>query len=139
MKIAGSYDRVVGIQYDLERSKRKNEDFWYTDNEFSFYIGEVKDQRYVLIPKGYVTDGASVPRIFWSIFPPWGVYGQAAIVHDYLCDFRKLTRNGDKGVYDMTQKEIDDIFYDAMKVAGTPLWKRVLIHRAVRLYHNLGF
>ncbi|MDL0090037.1 DUF1353 domain-containing protein, partial [Campylobacter gastrosuis] len=39
------------------------------------------------IPKGYLTDGASVPRIFWSILPPNSPeYLTASITHDYLTD-----------------------------------------------------
>jgi hypothetical protein len=36
------------------------------------------------VPKGFVTDLASIPRPFWSLLPPNGPYAQAAIVHDYL-------------------------------------------------------
>ena len=36
------------------------------------------------LPAGFWSDGASVPRIFWSIFPPWGKYTRCALLHDYL-------------------------------------------------------
>lgn len=36
------------------------------------------------IPKGFVTDGASVPRIFWTLFPPVFDYFGASVIHDYL-------------------------------------------------------
>lgn len=38
----------------------------------------------VNVPKGFVTDFASVPRAFWSALPPDGEYTYAAILHDYL-------------------------------------------------------
>lgn len=38
----------------------------------------------VIVPAGFISDGASVPRIFWSLFPPVGRYFAAAVVHDYL-------------------------------------------------------
>lgn len=138
MKIVGSFDRVVGILYAIDKSTLAGHDVWYTDEVFTYYIGPIVDNKYVVIPKAYLTDGASIPRIFWSILPPWGVYGQAAIVHDYLCDNQKLTMNGDVLRPTLTLKEIDEIFYDAMKIAGTPVWKRAIIFAAVRLYHNLG-
>jgi hypothetical protein len=138
MEIAGSYDRVVGVLYAMAPSLQNKKDLWYTDDEFTFYIGAITDNKYVTVPKGFITDGASVPRIFWSIFPPWGVYGQAAIVHDYLCINKKLTMDGNAPRSGMLQKEIDDIFYASMKVAGTPVWKRAIIYGAVRLFHNLG-
>jgi hypothetical protein len=38
----------------------------------------------VTVPRGFVTDFASVPRLFWSLVPPDGAYAHAAVVHDYL-------------------------------------------------------
>ena len=37
------------------------------------------------VPKGYFTDGATVPRVFWNLVPPYHRYFPAAIVHDYQC------------------------------------------------------
>ena len=36
------------------------------------------------VPEGFVTDLASVPRIFWQVLRPEGRYAYAAVVHDYL-------------------------------------------------------
>lgn len=38
----------------------------------------------VSVPPGFVTDFASIPRIFWSILPTDGDYTYPAIIHDYL-------------------------------------------------------
>lgn len=38
----------------------------------------------VRVPIGFVTDFASIPRIFWSMLRPDGIYSYAAIIHDYL-------------------------------------------------------
>ncbi|WP_271519133.1 DUF1353 domain-containing protein [Bradyrhizobium sp. CCBAU 53380] len=38
----------------------------------------------VTVPTGFVTDFASIPRVFWSALPPDGQYTYPAIVHDYL-------------------------------------------------------
>lgn len=38
------------------------------------------------LPKGYVTDGASIPRVFWSLYPPYKPeWLTAVVIHDYLC------------------------------------------------------
>ena len=44
------------------------------------------DQKYesVVVPKGFVTDLASIPRAFWQILRPEGRHAYAAVVHDYL-------------------------------------------------------
>lgn len=137
MNIVGSYNRVVGVLYAMDKSLVKGKDIWYTDDAFTYYIGPSTDDKYVVVPKGFLTDGASVPRVFWSIFPPWGVYGQAAIIHDYLLETKRLTRDGNSPPPELLPQEIDKIFYGAMKVAGTPVWKRSLIYAAVYLYHVL--
>lgn len=37
------------------------------------------------VPKGFVTDGASCPRILWALCSPVaGPFGQGAILHDWL-------------------------------------------------------
>jgi hypothetical protein len=38
----------------------------------------------VQVPIGFVTDFASVPRVFWSLLRPDGLYAYPAIVHDYM-------------------------------------------------------
>jgi hypothetical protein len=39
----------------------------------------------IVIPSGFETDFASIPRLFWAIYPPhWKPYRKASLVHDYL-------------------------------------------------------
>jgi uncharacterized protein DUF1353 len=37
-----------------------------------------------IVTAGFETDGASVPRLLWTVFSPAGVLFQAAVLHDYL-------------------------------------------------------
>lgn len=136
MVARGFFDKPVGIVYALDKSKQENEDLWVTNEEFTYFIGPVQDRKYVTVPAGFITDGASVPRMFWPIFPPWGVYGQATILHDYLCVNKQLTKNGDDTNLRIGQEEIDKVLYGAMKALGTPVWKRAIIYAAVRFYNT---
>ena len=81
---------------------------------------EYKD---IVVPQWYVTNGANVPRIFWSFFPPNRPdYLPAVIVHDYLCD---------KGEY----KKADDYFEEIMrelKIGKVTIFSMVA---GVRMYH----
>ena len=44
----------------------------------------------IVIPKGFETNGADIPRIFWSIIPPFKPkYLPAVLVHDYLIKIAK--------------------------------------------------
>jgi hypothetical protein len=51
---------------------------WKLLEEYTSHNGVVK------VPVGFVTDGASVPRIFQYWFSPTGKYFGAAIIHDFL-------------------------------------------------------
>jgi hypothetical protein len=82
----------------------------------------------VSVPVGFVTDFASIPRPFWSIFPPDGLYTYPAIVHDYLY----WTQNTSKDVADkIFQFGMADlgvspatiaILYTAVNLAGNAAW-----------------
>lgn len=40
----------------------------------------------VKVPKYYTMNGADIPRMFWSIYPPYNpFYFPAIVVHDWLC------------------------------------------------------
>jgi len=85
----------------------------------------------VTVPKGFVTDLASIPRVFWSVLPTDGLYTFPAIVHDYLY----WTQNPDisreiadlilkYGMQDMKVGEAS-IFtiYNAVRIGGSRPWK----------------
>jgi hypothetical protein len=82
------------------------------------------------VPAGFVTDGASVPRIFWSILYPFGSYFPAALIHDYLYSKASDHLTAVKKIY---RKEADLIFLQAMKDVGVGWLTRRTIYRAVRI------
>lgn len=130
------YDSTVMTQYSDFASEALDSDYWAVSKTFVYYIGEKNSSSWVEIPVGYLTDGASVPRIFWNVIPPWGRWGQAAIVHDYLCEYLKIkTTEGEKSI---TRKECDDIFLEAMLVIGVPPYKAKMIHGAVAFYRTIA-
>ncbi len=96
---------------------------WELIEKFRYRIGSMESKDIISVHMGFVTDFASVPRIFWSIFPPWGRYGKAAILHDYLYFEGKRTR-----------KESDLIFKEAMEVLEVGVWKREIMYLAVRMF-----
>ena len=76
----------------------------------------------VEVPAGYETNLASVPRLLWPIFPPFGVYNRAAVIHDYLLD-----QGGHRFL-------ADAIFRECMAILGVPWYRRVAMFYAVRMY-----
>jgi len=75
------------------------------------------------IPKGFVTDFASVPRCFWFVLPPMGRYGKAALLHDWLYNVKTTTRRG-----------ADRVFLQAMLLMGVAKWKAWVMYAAVRMF-----
>jgi len=76
---------------------------------------------WIEVPTGFDTDYASVPRIFWSVYPPDGSYTEAAVVHDFLYDEQPCTR-----------AEADAVFMEAMVALGVPWLRRQILHKSVR-------
>lgn len=83
-----------------------------------------KEDRF-LVPEGYVTDFASVPRITAWLVPTYGRYTPAAILHDYLLtDALAIGR--------ITSNDADGLFRRAMRELGVPPVKRWLMWTGVR-------
>ena len=55
-----------------------------TLEDITFYIEVNKDKKSYTIPAGFQSDLASIPRLLWAIFPPFGRYNKAALCHDWL-------------------------------------------------------
>lgn len=87
---------------------------------------ELSSGRDVIIPIGFVTDLASVPRLFWPICPPYGKHLEAAVLHDFLI------RN------DWSREKADREFMHAMRKAGVKRWRRMVMFWAVRAWAILS-
>lgn len=83
----------------------------------------------ICVPVGFITDFASIPRAFWSILPPTGRYGKAAVIHDFLYNQANAKVPGTE--ITIVKAMADRIFYDAMGVLGVPKWQRVVMYAAV--------
>lgn len=83
------------------------------------------------VPAGFVTDGASIPRIFWNILSPFGPYFGAAIFHDY--GYSKDCE------WNLSREEVDELFKELMFNSGIGWLKRETIYRAVRTFGGFSF
>ena len=75
------------------------------------------------IPTGTPTDFASIPIGFRNLISRFGRHGKAAVLHDYLCTSKIVSR-----------KEADMIFLEAMKILRVKKWKRKVMFVGVRGY-----
>lgn len=103
---------------------RDDKDLWTVCRPV-YFKDDVTD---IVVPEGFKTDLASVPRIFWSLIPRSGRYTRAAIIHDYLYD---------KGL--VSRARADAIFLSQMRKDGVVVWKRLVMYMAVRGFGWRGF
>jgi len=79
------------------------------------------------VPKGFTSDGASVPRFAWFLFPPNRTdYLPCAIIHDYLCDKEEY-------------KKADKYFKCCLEELKVDKFSRTIMYYAVRIYHKLRY
>lgn len=112
---------------------------------FSYYMGDDKSAL-LQVQKGFITDFASVPRIFWSIYPPFGRYTKCAVLHDRLCvaflnkelwnDVALKAEDLPIELYNRYVKryEADKMFLDSMKAIKVKAFTRYVLYASVRLY-----
>ena len=85
---------------------------------------ETRSGIYISVPEGFITDLASIPRLFRSIYSVHGQHTRAAVIHDYLysqSDPRAFTRS-----------QADRIFYEAMLELGVRKSKAYVMYLGVR-------
>ena len=81
----------------------------------------------IVVPAGFETNGANVPRILWSFFPPnRSDYMPAVIVHDYLTD---------KDEYGKADFLFDKLLKELMI---QPITHFCLV-KAVKIYHLIRY
>lgn len=104
-------------------------DTWKVLSEFDYCVGTVENPTDIIkVPAGFITDLASIPRIFWNILPPFGEYTKASIIHDYMYTTH------------CRPKEVaDKIFLEAMEVLGVASWRRNLMYYAVKYFGSSSY
>ncbi len=89
----------------------------------------LKDITYkdIVVPEGYKTNGANIPRLFWPIFPPnKSDLMPAVIIHDFLCDQEEY-------------KKADTYFAEVLEILQIRAIDRFLLVYAVKVYHKLRY
>ena len=84
------------------------------------------------VARGFVTDLASIPRVFRWLIEKLGKHNKAAVIHDAIYQGKYTTPNAPRCIL-FTQKDADIIFLDAMADLGVAKWKRTLMYWGVRV------
>jgi hypothetical protein len=100
-------------------------DRWINQTELR-YFSQILG-REVVVPTGYPTDLASIPRFAHSFMHPASKHIRAAaVIHDYI--YTHLCK-------ELTKAQADAVLREAMGhvVCPAPMWKRNIVYLAVRV------
>lgn len=111
---------------ELKYEKLFNNSYILTE-DFEYQIGKML----IRVPKGFVTDFASIPFFLWAILPPRGKYDEAAVVHDFLYSSKNCTG--------INRKLADKIFKHIMKESGVNCFYRNALYLGVRNFGSVFF
>lgn len=109
---------------DIRHREGTDKDWIVVTRDLCWEVGSKGSGWEIHIPKGFVTDLASVPRFLWSFIPPHGRHTNASILHDYL--YRKG--------HHMGRRWADRQFYEAMVALETPRFRARVMWLSVRVF-----
>lgn len=79
-------------------------------------------KRVIVVPVGFVTDLASVPRVPIAYMLAGGTSNEASVVHDFLYTSHIVDR-----------ETADAVLKEASAVTGVPAWRRWIMWAGVRI------
>lgn len=130
------FDTSLMIEYSAKASDILDTDYWRLLKSLTYDVGFKGSSQKVIVPQGYLTDGASIPKGLWWIAAPQGKHGAAAAVHDWLCEYLRIY---DNGVYrSITRKEADKIFKEALINSGLSWWLAHVMYWGVTAYRQVA-
>ena len=100
--------------------------YWYLREDLRWHSAAGEDY---VVPKGFVTDFASIPRPFWWLLPKWARYGNAAVVHDFNywmqnCDRKTADRAMAEGMRDLgVGRMTRGTMYFFLRIFGGLAWR----------------
>ncbi len=115
LKPYGKFEGELKVKLITKGKLELLEDYTYFDPDGTKWVAL----------KGMVSDGASIPQWGWSFVggPVDGDYRDAAVIHDWGCDEKKLP-----------WMQVHRTFYYAMLAKSTEAWKAKVMYAAV--YHS---
>jgi hypothetical protein len=112
---------------EVEPADEHDDGLWRLQRNFNYYSGVLS--RAIIVPAGFVTDFASVPRIPIAYELCGAKANEASVVHDYLYSNGKLC----------TRAQADAVFKEAMLLSGVPKWRANIMWAGVRLFGGSHF
>lgn len=117
----------------IELGNRKQNRIKLLEN-LEWEIGSIGSGNFIVVPKGFICDGVSVPRAFWWYIPPVGHPAvRGAVLHDYLLNEWKA------GNLKETKKYCDKQFKEALIACGVRKTTANIAYYAVRIWSLIKY
>ena len=103
------------------------------------YCVQLNNGDLIHIDRGYQTNGADIPRLFWRLYPPYSPeYMPAVVIHDFLCD-KAIDEHANKA--DLQDKFLyaDNAFREILERLNISKSKVKVFYNAVRLWHKVRY
>lgn len=112
---------IKGVHTDIKLTKIDNKNY-SVDENIEYYVGKGK----IIVPKGFITDLASVPECLQWVIKPYGEHSSSAILHDFL--YSKYN------TYGINKMDSDKIFLKTMLKCGVEERVACYMFTAVSLF-----
>jgi hypothetical protein len=105
------------------------DDTWYLHEPLVFRSKTLLPGKTFIMPAGFYTDFASVPKIFRNIISKYGRHAKSAVLHDYLyyCGFLGC------------RSLCDDLFNEAMIHEEERGWMRIIVYWMVKMFSGFAW
>jgi len=112
--------KFVGNLILIHRDEPVDKKWFKTYKSFTYISdsGDIYD-----VPENVDTDFASIPRFFRRAISRTGRHDKAAVLHDWLCEYKIVPR-----------KQADKLFLEALKSLKVNVLKRRIMYTGVRSY-----
>ena len=130
LDVAVAQVNTKGVETGALRLGRFRDPMYFLLSPIEWRPGEDDDPALprVTVPTGFVTDLASIPRVFWSLLRPDGDYVYAAIVHDFLYWTQTTSRATSDNVLKIAMRDFNvpggvvTAIYQAVHLGGQSAW-----------------
>lgn len=114
------------------REDQIDSDTWSLLEDLFYEVGVEGSGQFITVPRGFISDGASVPWPFSIMFPHWAPrYRRPSVLHDLL---RRSINEGNPNKFAPTRRIADMLFLQAMEVCRVSWLVRHLFWLVVRVY-----
>ena len=116
----------------VEQRERSGRGVYTVMEPFSYHVGEEESGIEIMVPQGFETDFASIPRLARLIISPSGLHAKASLIHDALYHGGCLLAGWQEAI--ISRRRADQVFLEAMQVLAVPRWRCWVIYFSVRLF-----